>query len=221
MERIAPASLNNDGGGGGGSDGEMMPEEHLGDSEKTSRAQGELAASASPLCSPSLGHTPVHRTQWEEHQSEGDFDGGSQVESSGDEEEGLNELQRRMKREFRMAMNTNKGCAIMERNRRRRITLSCSKLRNLLPKIPGSRADMVTVLEMTIAYLETVQELVCSGCPPGVNPQILCPPEKVQRGWMMESMLRRPLGKARAGYSGQQETTSTTRCRSSTAKSAR
>ncbi|XP_046904671.1 uncharacterized protein LOC124486849 isoform X2 [Hypomesus transpacificus] len=220
MERIAPASLTNDGGGGGGSGGEIMPEERCGDSEKTSWAQCELAASAGPLCSPSLGHTPVPRILWEEHQNEADFDGGCEVEGS-DEEEGLNELQRRMKREFHMAMNTNKGCAIMERNRRRRITSSCSKLRNLLPKIPGSRADMVTVLEMTIAYLETVQELVCSGCPLGVNPQILCPPEKVQRGWMMESMLRRPQGKARAGHSGQQESISTTRCRSSTAKSAR
>ena len=51
--------------------------------------------------------------------SEADFDGGCEVEGS-DEEEGLNELQRRMKREFHMAMNTNKGCAIMERNRRLR-----------------------------------------------------------------------------------------------------
>ena len=58
--------------------------------------------------------------------SEGDVDGGCEVEGSGgdeeegsgDEEEGLNELQRRMKREFRMAMNTNKDCALMERNRR-------------------------------------------------------------------------------------------------------
>ena len=62
MEHIAPASLTNDGGGGGS---EIMPEEQLGDSEKTSRAQCELAG---PLCSPSLGHTPVPRTPWEEHQ---------------------------------------------------------------------------------------------------------------------------------------------------------
>jgi len=42
---------------------------------------------------------------------------------------------------------------------RKRITQSCSELRQHLPTIPGGRVDMVTVLEMTVAYLETIKQV--------------------------------------------------------------
>ncbi|CAI5649052.1 spermatogenesis- and oogenesis-specific basic helix-loop-helix-containing protein 1 [Oreochromis niloticus] len=60
----------------------------------------------------------------------------------------------------------------LERHRRKRITQSCSMLCRLLPTIQGSHVDMVTVLEMTVALLKTVQEVV-----PAEDPNIqVCPP---------------------------------------------
>lgn len=55
---------------------------------------------------------------------------------------------------------------------RRRITVSCSKLQNLLPRIPGIRSDLVTVLEMTIAYLDHIQEFVMGHQCSDVNAQV-------------------------------------------------
>ncbi|XP_034722145.1 spermatogenesis- and oogenesis-specific basic helix-loop-helix-containing protein 1-like [Etheostoma cragini] len=51
---------------------------------------------------------------------------------------------------------------LLERHRRKRITQSCSTLRQLLPTIPSGRVDMATVLETTVAFLETVQEVVAA-----------------------------------------------------------
>ncbi|KAG7282417.1 hypothetical protein CRUP_029738 [Coryphaenoides rupestris] len=81
-------------------------------------------------------------------------------EEEEEEEEGLNKFQGTMKMEHHQALrNTHRGCVILERHRRKRITQSCSELRQLLPTIPGGRVDMVTVLEMTVAYLETIKQV--------------------------------------------------------------
>ncbi|XP_027140208.1 transcription factor SPEECHLESS-like isoform X2 [Larimichthys crocea] len=52
------------------------------------------------------------------------------------------------------------SCVLLERRRRKRITQSCSTLRQLVPTIHGVHVDMVTVLETTVAFLKTVQEVV-------------------------------------------------------------
>ncbi|OBS74959.1 hypothetical protein A6R68_14524 [Neotoma lepida] len=43
---------------------------------------------------------------------------------------------------------------ISERERRRRISLSCERLRALLPQFDGRREDMASVLEMTVYFLQ-------------------------------------------------------------------
>ncbi|GLD71898.1 mediator of RNA polymerase II transcription subunit 27 [Lates japonicus] len=74
-------------------------------------------------------------------------------------------------------------CVFLERHRRKRITQSCSKLRQLLPTIHGGHVDMVTVLETTVAFLETVQELVRAE-----HPELkLCPPAELHADWMLQS----------------------------------
>ncbi|XP_030063075.1 spermatogenesis- and oogenesis-specific basic helix-loop-helix-containing protein 1 isoform X3 [Microcaecilia unicolor] len=49
---------------------------------------------------------------------------------------------------------------VKERDRRRRITVSCEQLRELLPAFDGRRSDMASILEMTVKYLELVRKLL-------------------------------------------------------------
>ncbi|KAJ6654646.1 hypothetical protein lerEdw1_006800 [Lerista edwardsae] len=46
----------------------------------------------------------------------------------------------------------------LERQRRKRITLSCERLRKLLPAFDGRQDDMASILEMTVEYLQLAQE---------------------------------------------------------------
>ncbi|KAK0147484.1 Spermatogenesis- and oogenesis-specific basic helix-loop-helix-containing protein 1 [Merluccius polli] len=126
---------------------------------------------ASSPCGPGplLSTPPVQQEMVEEEEEE--------------EKEGLNDFQRTMKIEHRQALrNSHRGCVILERHRRKRITQSCSRLRQLLPTIPGGRVDMVTVLEMTVAYLETIKQV--SAQRPDIQ---LCPPVDVHANWLMQS----------------------------------
>ncbi|KAJ8414048.1 hypothetical protein AAFF_G00066460 [Aldrovandia affinis] len=120
----------------------------------------------------------------------------SESEGNGD----LNEFQRKMRREHRQALATgNKACIVVERNRRytpplnsvhrKRITMSCSKLRQLLPQVCGARGDMVTVLEMTVAFLEHVQQATLGHLPR----ECLYPPDDLCRRWLSEMRQRKKL----------------------------
>ncbi|XP_069741982.1 uncharacterized protein [Narcine bancroftii] len=68
---------------------------------------------------------------------------------------------------------------IKERDRRRRIKISCDQLRDLLPQFEGRRNDMASVLEMTVRYLELVQMLV----PPQEQSRILSVPASLYEKW--------------------------------------
>ncbi|XP_051022278.1 spermatogenesis- and oogenesis-specific basic helix-loop-helix-containing protein 1 [Acomys russatus] len=48
---------------------------------------------------------------------------------------------------------------ISERERRRRISLSCERLRALLPQFDGRRDDMATVLEMAVYFLQLAHSM--------------------------------------------------------------
>ncbi|KAI1900605.1 hypothetical protein AGOR_G00051640 [Albula goreensis] len=113
-----------------------------------------------------------------------------QWSSESEGESSLNEFQRKMKREHRQALSTvNKACIIVERNRRKRITVSCSKLRQLLPQFAGARSDMVTVLEMTVAFLEHVHQAVQGH----FHREHLFPPDDLCRRWLSDTRQRRQL----------------------------
>ncbi|KAL6036698.1 hypothetical protein STEG23_001067 [Scotinomys teguina] len=51
---------------------------------------------------------------------------------------------------------------ISERERRRRISLSCERLRALLPQFDGRREDMASVLEMTVHFLKLAHNMAPS-----------------------------------------------------------
>ncbi|KAL4630029.1 hypothetical protein GN956_G16801 [Arapaima gigas] len=130
--------------------------------------------------------------------------------SESEEEQNLNDFQRKMKQEHQQALaNINKACVIMERNRRKRITVSCNKLRELLPRVQGARSDMVTVLEMTIAFLEHVKVFVeehqCR--------EVLYPPEELHCFWFLETQLRKQESQRKVSEEAQRQTAH--RCRRS------
>ncbi|XP_048858544.1 uncharacterized protein LOC125726053 isoform X2 [Brienomyrus brachyistius] len=99
--------------------------------------------------------------------------------SDSDEEKNLNDFQRKMRREHLQALAHIKKA--------KRITVSCNKLRELLPRVQGTRSDMVTVLEMTIAFLENVQEFAKGH----QYTEILYPPEQLYSRWLLETHLRK------------------------------
>ncbi|XP_072908896.1 uncharacterized protein [Hemitrygon akajei] len=107
---------------------------------------------------------------------------------SGEEEEQngvkLDDFQKRMIREHQEAMakaeaQAGKVNVIKERDRRKRIKISCDQLRDLLPKFEGRRNDMASVLEMTVKYLELVHALV----PPQEQSTTLSVPESLYKKW--------------------------------------
>ncbi|XP_004640579.1 spermatogenesis- and oogenesis-specific basic helix-loop-helix-containing protein 1 [Octodon degus] len=51
---------------------------------------------------------------------------------------------------------------LSERGRRKRISVSCERLRALLPRFDGRREDMATVLEMAVQFLRLARSLVPS-----------------------------------------------------------
>ncbi|XP_035291918.1 uncharacterized protein LOC118237378 isoform X2 [Anguilla anguilla] len=111
-----------------------------------------------------------------------------QWSSESEGERGLNEFQRKMKREHQQALAcVHKACIVVERNRRKRVTVSCNKLRQLLPQVSGARSDMVTVLEMTVAFLEYVNQATLEH----LNRECLFPPDDVCRWWLSETHQKR------------------------------
>nr|XP_058148899.1 spermatogenesis- and oogenesis-specific basic helix-loop-helix-containing protein 1 [Dasypus novemcinctus] len=62
---------------------------------------------------------------------------------------------------------------LTERERRKRISASCERLRSLLPHFDGRREDMASVLEMAVHFLRLSRALV-----PGEEPQVLLAPPK-------------------------------------------
>ncbi|KAJ8285631.1 hypothetical protein GJAV_G00029080 [Gymnothorax javanicus] len=111
----------------------------------------------------------------------------SQWSSESEGERGLNAFQRKMRREHQQALaSVNKACIIVERNRRKRITVSCSELRQLLPQVNGARSDMVTVLEMTVAFLEYINQATL-GYP---LRERLFPPDELCCWWLSENCHR-------------------------------
>ncbi|XP_023656124.1 uncharacterized protein [Paramormyrops kingsleyae] len=92
--------------------------------------------------------------------------------SESDEEKNLNDFQRKMRREHLQALaHIKKACVFTERIRR----------------VQGTRSDMVTVLEMTIAFLENVQEFAKGH----QYREILYPPEQLYSRWLLETHLRK------------------------------
>ncbi|XP_071072647.1 spermatogenesis- and oogenesis-specific basic helix-loop-helix-containing protein 1 [Dasypus novemcinctus] len=59
---------------------------------------------------------------------------------------------------------------LTERERRKRISASCERLRSLLPHFDGRREDMASVLEMAVHFLRLSRALV-----PGEEPQVATP----------------------------------------------
>ncbi|XP_023656120.1 uncharacterized protein [Paramormyrops kingsleyae] len=109
--------------------------------------------------------------------------------SESDEEKNLNDFQRKMRREHLQALAHIKKAMdfLLHSSPRKRITISCNKLRDLLPRVQGTRSDMVTVLEMTIAFLENVQEFAKGH----QYREILYPPEQLYSRWLLETHLRK------------------------------
>ncbi|XP_052037020.1 spermatogenesis- and oogenesis-specific basic helix-loop-helix-containing protein 1 isoform X2 [Apodemus sylvaticus] len=68
---------------------------------------------------------------------------------------------------------------VSERERRRRISLSCERLRALLPQFDGRREDMASVLEMSVYFLQLAHSVEPSWGPLSV-PQ---PPQEMWHMW--------------------------------------
>uniref|UniRef100_UPI00398F2011 uncharacterized protein n=1 Tax=Pristiophorus japonicus TaxID=55135 RepID=UPI00398F2011 len=77
---------------------------------------------------------------------------------------------------------------IKERDRRKRIKISCDQLRDLLPRFEGRRNDVASVLEMTVKYLELVQALV----PPQERFRTLSAPEGLYEKWQKPTTKTEP-----------------------------
>ncbi|KAJ8379804.1 hypothetical protein SKAU_G00005820 [Synaphobranchus kaupii] len=153
-----------------------------------------------PAAKRNLYRPPQHKESYSTRPRMENYDDQWSSESEG--ERGLNEFQRKMWREHQQALaSVNKACIIVERNRRKRITISCSKLRQLLPQVPGARSDMVTVLEMTVAFLEYVNQ----GTFGYLNRERLFPSDDLCRRWLSETRQRRRLSQ-RHGYTEEKTT---------------
>ncbi|TKS79189.1 Mediator of RNA polymerase II transcription subunit 27 [Collichthys lucidus] len=86
----------------------------------------------------------------------------------------------------------------------KRITQSCSTLRQLVPTIHGVHVDMVTVLETTVAFLKTVQEVVQAE-----DPKLqLCPPAETVADWLLQSQESRECGHKMAAKKEKKEPSS-------------
>ncbi|XP_039619800.1 uncharacterized protein LOC120535792 isoform X1 [Polypterus senegalus] len=92
----------------------------------------------------------------------------------------LNAFQKKMQEEHKQAVAaSDTKFAALERERRKRIAVSCNALRDMLPKFSRRRNDMVAILEMTTVYLELVQKLL----PVDLHDTFLTPPEDLRTKW--------------------------------------
>ncbi|XP_032977958.1 spermatogenesis- and oogenesis-specific basic helix-loop-helix-containing protein 1 [Rhinolophus ferrumequinum] len=71
---------------------------------------------------------------------------------------------------------------LSERERRKRISASCERLRALLPQFDGRREDMATVLEMSVQFLRLAGSLVPSREPHAV----LAPSKEIWHQWQKD-----------------------------------
>nr|KAF6280375.1 spermatogenesis and oogenesis specific basic helix-loop-helix 1 [Pipistrellus kuhlii] len=70
---------------------------------------------------------------------------------------------------------------LSERERRKRISLSCKRLRALLPRFDGRREDMASVLEMSVQFLRMAGAVL----PGGERPAVLGPTEEDWHKWQL------------------------------------
>ncbi|XP_045878999.1 spermatogenesis- and oogenesis-specific basic helix-loop-helix-containing protein 1 [Meles meles] len=84
---------------------------------------------------------------------------------------------------------------LSERERRKRISVSCERLRALLPRFDGRREDMASVLEMAVQFLRLAGTLLPSQEP---HP-VLGPSREVWREWPTDVL---PQGLSREGAAG-------------------
>ncbi|XP_044518904.1 spermatogenesis- and oogenesis-specific basic helix-loop-helix-containing protein 1 [Gracilinanus agilis] len=99
---------------------------------------------------------------------------------------GDSEVSRDMSEAFTVAqVQIRKQNAITERERRKRISVSCERLRILLPKFEGRREDMASILEMAVQYLKLVRTLV----PTEEQNTILAPSEEVCQKWQKNVLI--------------------------------
>ncbi|XP_029468765.1 spermatogenesis- and oogenesis-specific basic helix-loop-helix-containing protein 1 isoform X2 [Rhinatrema bivittatum] len=108
----------------------------------------------------------------------------SSVHSRGPAPDGecVYEFQRYMLEEQHQALGKDQAYCrkqnmMKERNRRRRIAISCEHLRELLPGFDGRRSDMASVLEMTVKYLELVRKQL----PTEQASAVLAPPREMSQ----------------------------------------
>ncbi|XP_072489093.1 spermatogenesis- and oogenesis-specific basic helix-loop-helix-containing protein 1 isoform X2 [Notamacropus eugenii] len=99
---------------------------------------------------------------------------------------GDSEVSRDMSEAFAVAqVQIRKQNAITERERRKRISVSCERLRILLPKFEGRREDMASILEMAVQYLKLARTLV----PTEEQSTILAPSEEVCQKWQKNVLI--------------------------------
>ncbi|XP_040320321.1 spermatogenesis- and oogenesis-specific basic helix-loop-helix-containing protein 1 [Herpailurus yagouaroundi] len=72
---------------------------------------------------------------------------------------------------------------LSERERRKRISVSCERLRALLPRFDGRREDMASVLEMSVQFLRLAGGLVPSQEPPAAA---LAPSKETWHKWQRD-----------------------------------
>ncbi|XP_036608648.1 spermatogenesis- and oogenesis-specific basic helix-loop-helix-containing protein 1 [Trichosurus vulpecula] len=117
----------------------------------------------------SIGHSSSRAGAWPPEGSVGD---------SG--------VSRDMSEAFTVAqVQIRKQNAITERERRKRISVSCERLRILLPKFEGRREDMASILEMAVQYLKLARTLV----PTEEQSTILAPSEEVCQKWQKNVLI--------------------------------
>ncbi|XP_056668701.1 spermatogenesis- and oogenesis-specific basic helix-loop-helix-containing protein 1 isoform X2 [Monodelphis domestica] len=125
--------------------------------------------SAEPRDPASTGHSSPRASVWPSEGSAGD-----------------SEVSRDMSEAFTVAqVQIRKQNAITERERRKRISVSCERLRILLPKFEGRREDMASILEMAVQYLKLVRTLV----PTEEQNTILAPSEEVCQKWQKNVLI--------------------------------
>ncbi|XP_078005199.1 spermatogenesis- and oogenesis-specific basic helix-loop-helix-containing protein 1 [Phascolarctos cinereus] len=131
-------------------------------------SQGPLGP-GEPRDPASIGHSKSRASAWSSEGSVGD---------SG--------VSRDMSAAFTVAqVQIRKQNAITERERRKRISVSCERLRILLPKFEGRREDMASILEMAVQYLKLARTLV----PTEEQSTILAPSEEVCQKWQKNVLI--------------------------------
>ncbi|XP_036117548.1 spermatogenesis- and oogenesis-specific basic helix-loop-helix-containing protein 1 [Molossus molossus] len=75
---------------------------------------------------------------------------------------------------------------LSERERRKRISVSCERLRALLPRFDGRKEDMASVLEMSVQFLRMAGAVVPGGEPQPASCQVLAPCTELWGVWQKD-----------------------------------